>query len=355
MNDRLKAEIERIRSITSISRLDEANVKMGVILPILQALGWNPFDIEEVKPEHSVGGGNVDYSLRLDGDDRVFVEVKRPRENLKVHQEQLLRYAFVQGVPIAVLTNGLDWWFYLPSGGGTWEERRFSVIELHKPDVSQAVDGLIDFLSKENVRSGFAVGYAESILVKLWQDKKVEEALPKAWNQLIVDPDNQLLALLNQEVMELCGFGASLDQIKRFLADASRPTPALPSPTPSSPLFPTTKQPNQNFGNYNGTKLVNFSFHGQNYGALPWTRMLTTLAEQVYQLHSFEFQKVLELQGTKRPYFSRDSQGMKNPKRIGNSGYFVDTNLTPNMIVQRCHALLDKFGYSQSDLHIETS
>ena len=56
MNDRLTAEIERIRSDKSIPALDEASVKQGVILPILNALGWDTFDTNEVKPEHSVGG-----------------------------------------------------------------------------------------------------------------------------------------------------------------------------------------------------------------------------------------------------------------------------------------------------------
>ena len=55
MLDRLTAEIERVRSDKSIPTLDEASVKQGVILRILNALGWDTFDIEEVKPEHSVG------------------------------------------------------------------------------------------------------------------------------------------------------------------------------------------------------------------------------------------------------------------------------------------------------------
>ena len=354
MNDRLTAEIERIRSITSISSLDEANVKMGVILPVLQALGWNPFDIEEVKPEHSVGGGNVDYSLRLDGDDRVFVEVKRPRENLKVHQEQLLRYAFAQGVPIAVLTNGLDWWFYLPSGGGTWEERRFSVIELHNPDVSQAVDGLIDFLSKENVRSGFAVGYAEGILGKLWQDKRIEEALPRAWDQLVTDPDNQLLAMLNQKVMELCGFEASLDQIKRFLVNLPKPVPTpriLTSPlTPSQPSVQGLGD--QRTHKHGKTSPVSFTFCGERVEVKYWSHVLVRLGEAVYKRHGGDFSKVHTL-GSWHPV--GQSSPNNRPKPIADSGWIVNTNRPATEIVSMCHHLLSLFGYSPDDLQIETT
>ena len=355
MNDRLTTEIERIRSDESIPALDEANVKQGVILPILDALGWNPFNTNEVRPEYPVQAGNVDYSLRLQGANRVFLEAKRPSEDLGRHQDQLLNYSFREGVPLAVLTNGLNWWFYLPLQVGSWEERRFGVIDLRNPDVSQTADRLIDFLSRENVRSGVAVAYAESLLDKLWKNKKIEEALPRAWTKLITDPHDQLLALLNQKVMELCGWGADQEQIKRFLATVSKPSYAPPTPTPHRLVPSKPKQPNQSFGNYNGTKIVRFTFHGQIYGAHPWTRMLIALAEQVYELHSSEFQKVLELTGTKRPYFSRNQQGMRKSRPIGNSGYFAETDLTPGQIMRRCHALLAAFGYTPDDLQIETA
>ena len=80
MKGHLTAEIERVRSDKSIPALDEASVKQGVILRILNALGWDTFDIEEVKPEHSVGGRRVDYALRPDGAYKVFLDTKRLRK-----------------------------------------------------------------------------------------------------------------------------------------------------------------------------------------------------------------------------------------------------------------------------------
>ena len=157
MNDRLTAEIERIRSDKSIPALDEASVKQGVILRILNALGWDTFDIDDVKPEHSVGGRRVDYALRRGGRNKVFLEAKRPNEDLVNHAPQLLDYSFREGVSLAVLTTGLNWWFYLPLREGSWEERRFDVIDLRNGEVSQAADRFIDFLSRDNVRSGTAV------------------------------------------------------------------------------------------------------------------------------------------------------------------------------------------------------
>ena len=355
MDDRLTAEIERIRSDTTIPTLDEDNVKRVVIEPILKELGWNIYDTREFRSEYNLSGGKVDYALHLEDEPNVFLEAKNPREELGKHQRQLLEYAFEKGSPLAVLTNGLEWWLYLASASVDWEKRRFSVIDLRNPDVSQTTDSLIDFLSRENVRSGYAVGYAESLLITLWEVKKIEETLPRAWTQLIAEPHDQLLALLNQKVMELCGLGANQDQIKRFLANLPKPTPAPLSSTPSPLQSLKTKHPNQSLGSYNGTRIASFTFHGQTYGARPWTKMLIALADQIYQLHSSEFQKVLELRGTKRPYFSHNQQGMRKARPIGNSGYFAETDLTPGQIVHRCHALLATFGYREQDLRIETT
>ena len=80
MNNRLTAEIERIRSDKAIPKLDEAAIKQGVILRILNILGWDTFDVEEVKPEHSVGSRRVDYVLRPDGAYKVFLDTKRLRK-----------------------------------------------------------------------------------------------------------------------------------------------------------------------------------------------------------------------------------------------------------------------------------
>jgi len=52
MKDRLEAAIAEIRSNRSIIIFDEASIKSGVVLRILSLLEWNPFDVNEVKPEY---------------------------------------------------------------------------------------------------------------------------------------------------------------------------------------------------------------------------------------------------------------------------------------------------------------
>ena len=354
MLDRLTAEIERVRSDKSIPTLDEDNVKRVAIEPILGELGWNIYDTNEFRSENKLSGGKVDYSLRLENKTKVFLEAKNPREELGKHQRQLLEYAFEKGVPLAVLTNGLNWWFYLPLQEGNWEERRFSVIELRNPDVSQTADLLIDFLSRENVRSGFAVGCAESYLDRLWKDKKIEEALPKAWDQLITDPHELLLDLLNQKVMGLCGWEADLAQVKRFLSDSMNLTHAQSIPT--RPLIPP--QPRmQELGDQHTRRRkspspVSFTFCGERFGVKTWSEILTKLGGIVYGRHRSEFSKVSTLGGW---HSAGKLSPTSRPKPIGDSGWYVSTNRDRDQLKSMCHKLLATFGYREQDLVIETT
>jgi predicted type IV restriction endonuclease len=101
--------IREIKSDSRVLRYDEAAVKQAIIMRILATLGWNHFNIKEVKPEYTVAGRRVDYSLRIYDAKKVFLEVKKAEEKLDGHQEQLLDYSFKEGVKLAVLTNGMTW------------------------------------------------------------------------------------------------------------------------------------------------------------------------------------------------------------------------------------------------------
>ena len=112
--------VEQIRNAVSLSVLDESATKQGVVLNLLSLAGWDTFDVSQVVPEYMVGNRRVDYALRPGSPNAVFIEVKRPGENLERHQQQLLEYCFQEGVKLAVLTNGRTWWLYLPLQAGSW-------------------------------------------------------------------------------------------------------------------------------------------------------------------------------------------------------------------------------------------
>ena len=214
--------IKEIQNDSNISTLNEAQVRRSVIERILEFLGWNTSNYNEVKLEYGVGTRRVDYTLQINRDNEVFIEAKKPGEKLENHQEQLLDYSFKEGVDLAILTNGIEWWFYLPLKKGAWNDRKFYTIDIRKQEIEDIVDKFGLLLSQQNVASGEAVQHAESILKSSQREKILEERLPEAWDNVIknaVSPDSLLADLLAETAEEVCGFKLERDEILRFIRD----------------------------------------------------------------------------------------------------------------------------------------
>jgi predicted type IV restriction endonuclease len=214
----LSEVLERIRSDRRILDYDEITTKQKIILQILAFLEWNIFS-DEVVPEYSVEGKRVDYSLRLTNRNLVFIEIKKPKEELQQHERQLLDYAFRLGVEIAILTNGITWWFYLPTKPGDWNSRKFYTIDLSEQEIKSCAERLIEFLSKEKVRTGEAVKAAEKVHKSRVRKNTIDQTLPESWNKLISEPDSLLIDLLVESTEKLCGYRPEAIDVQTFLKD----------------------------------------------------------------------------------------------------------------------------------------
>lgn len=217
MTDQLKAFIENLKTNPRVLAFDEAATKQAIILPILHLLGWNTYNIDEVNPEFSVEGGRVDYSLRDNNTNKVFIEVKKTSEDLERHEEQLLLYSFRQGVKLASLTNGMTWWFYLPTKEGDWKTRKFYTIDIIQQDSHDVAQKFIELLSKNNVQAGKALHSAEAIHKGRQRKKVIEETLPEVWNKIISEPDSLLIEHVSEVTKKLCGFKPEIDETTQFL------------------------------------------------------------------------------------------------------------------------------------------
>lgn len=217
MNEKLSALFNRVKADSNLLTVSEAQTSQGIVLPILNNLGWDVFDTTEVTPEYSVGGRRVDFALRIQSINKVFLEIKKTSENLENHQEQLVYYAFQQGVKLAILTNGITWQFYLPLEEGNWEQRRFFTIDLMEQSVDDAIEKFEGLLSRTNVDSGNAYQTAKSLYEGRQKNKIIKENLPKAWQKLISEPDEMLVELLNETLEKISGYKAENGQITEFL------------------------------------------------------------------------------------------------------------------------------------------
>ena len=93
----------------------EAPTKQSLILPVLNALGWDVFDHTCVHPEFPTGSGDVDWALKIQDKPVVLVEAKSLSTQMdRKERHQLSRYCLDLGVPTALLTNGNVWYVYRP-------------------------------------------------------------------------------------------------------------------------------------------------------------------------------------------------------------------------------------------------
>ena len=107
---RLPAQIEHIHT--------EEATKNALVMPFINALGYNVFDPREVTPElvADVGtkkGEKVDYAILKDGKPIMLFECKGVDCNLDtITPTQLYRYFSVTEVRIGILTNGVLYRFF---------------------------------------------------------------------------------------------------------------------------------------------------------------------------------------------------------------------------------------------------
>lgn len=356
MKNKLITVISELKLDGSIFSFDEAATKQAIVLRLLSVLGWNQYDVNEVRPEYSTGSGRVDYSLRLSDVNKAFIEVKRTRESLDDHQEQLLNYSFHEGIKLSVLTNGLTWWFYLPLREGSWEQRRFYTVDLLQQSPDDISRRLVDFLSKDNVDSGAAIENAEQAYNSQQRTQIIEESLPKAWNMIISEPDELLLELIGETSESIGGFRPDLDTVGSFLAQYAdrfviRGEQLVARPGQSEDQRYATAVSSS--GSYLGKSINGFRFRGKPYRAANWKDLLSSLSEIIYDDAGSEFEKVLSLAGRKRNYFSRNEDGLREPRQIGFSEFYVETHWSADGMVKLCYMLLALFGYNEQDLEIE--
>jgi len=338
----------------------EAETKLAVILPILQNLGWNVFNVEEIKPEYSVGSGRVDFALIIKGQCKVFIEVKPIGEDLSNHQEQLLKYSFQEGVPLSVLTNGITWWFYLSIIEVPWEQRRFFNIDILEQECQQVIEKFSDFLLKENISSGDAIKNAHLVLKNKQKNKIIEETIPKAWKKIIDEPDESLIKLINETVEKICGLRAEPpDVIASFIKNISEKE-LVPSINVSDDRRTIKKDQKQRVfvtkgrEDYTNKTPLNFIFKGKEVAVKSFKNLLVCLSNELLERNPKSFEAVLILHGRKRKYFSRNKNELHSKIKLRNSDIWVETNLNANIIVKICRRMLHILGYLESDLKIIT-
>lgn len=215
---------------------NEAAVSQGVVMRILAELGWPAYDTDVVWPEFKLDENRrVDFALcHPSRKPRVLIEVKQP--GLAIGAErQLFEYAFHAGIPMAILTDGPAWSFFLPAEVGSYGERRVYKLDFDERSPTEVTNRLERYLSYARVCSGESLKDAREDYASISRDREIAAALPEAWASLLGEEDPTLIELLADEVESRTGYRPDSEVVAAFLRDWTRgPNSRVPAPPHST-------------------------------------------------------------------------------------------------------------------------
>nr|WP_315075416.1 type I restriction endonuclease [uncultured Porphyromonas sp.] len=114
--DSIKQISERVEKLKENLYTEEAT-KNALIMPFIASLGYDVFNPLEVLPEMTCDAGTkkgekIDYAIMKDGEPIMLIECKHWKQDLNLHDNQLLRYFNVSKAKFGILTNGIIYRFY---------------------------------------------------------------------------------------------------------------------------------------------------------------------------------------------------------------------------------------------------
>jgi hypothetical protein len=133
--DNLKSFSDRVIRLRD-GLLTEEATKNALIMPFIQLLGYDVFNPDEVVPEYTcdIGtkkGEKIDYAILKDGKPVMLIECKHCKQDLNLHDNQLLRYFGVSDARLAILTNGVIYRFYTDTEKpNKMDEKHFLEVDL---------------------------------------------------------------------------------------------------------------------------------------------------------------------------------------------------------------------------------
>jgi predicted type IV restriction endonuclease len=215
--------------------LGEQNTKAAMVEPVLEALGWDIRDPEEVHREYRPTGRDspVDYALKLLRKPRLYVEAKGLGESITDRKwvTQVLGYAIVAGVEWCVLTDGDEYRFYNATAAVDAEEKMFCSVRLTAASRDDAV-GTLSLLSRANLE--------QNLLDTLWISHFVDRRVKTALREMLATPSKAVLKLVRQQVPKLSPKEIT-ESIRRL--DIRIESPAFAMPRPAAVKAPTSAKP----------------------------------------------------------------------------------------------------------------
>ena len=197
----------------------EEATKNALVMPVINALGYNVFDPTEVIPEftadHGVKKGEkVDYAIIKDGKPMILIECKSAGSTLNLKcTSQLFRYFSVTDARFAILTNGIQYLFFTDiESPNKMDEKPFFEFNILELD-----DRIIRQLKKFS-KSNFELEDILSNASELKYVREIRNLIEKEFE----DPSEEIVRLFATQVIQGKFMGAVKTQFKGIVSNAFR-------------------------------------------------------------------------------------------------------------------------------------
>ena len=345
MEKSFQSTLHGITSQSSVlGELDEKAVEFVVVLPILQQLGWDIHDVSEVYPQLKLSNNHrPDFSLQVNGESRVVVEVKKWAADLNPdHEKQLQGYCQEVKPNLAALTNGHRWWFYVgpwtrPKGGVLFPFLDFDLMD----EMATVESNFRQFLAREQLATHQdlrqTVDAARELRNRKQGHAEMMRGLTHAWNEL--ETNHQALFDVLKKLAEDRGIHPSDSVINEFI-ERSGP---LVNQVASGAKTSTADH----------SKPESFTIKGEGEESVAvavkdWTGVRVGVCSMMRQRHGEDFHQFI----ADRPDWFLGAPG-KYRRQIDRTGIFVPTGGTRHDILNVCHEILGQFGYCAGSLEIQ--
>ena len=179
--------------------LKEYPTRTIFIDPLLQALGWDVRDPDEVELEYpTIDGKSVDYAPKINRKAVLFVEAKPLNDPLTDVKSitQVVGYAANAGVEWCVLTNGVTYKVYHSTEKAEAPEKLLFEISLDpKETAGMSIQQVAEQFARFS-RDAMAKGVLDDIGEQIFTTGKIRKALDK----IFMEPPNSLIKLIRSAI-----------------------------------------------------------------------------------------------------------------------------------------------------------
>jgi len=195
--EKLRGSLERHKK----DDLKEYPTRTIFIDPLLEALGWDVRDPDEVELEYpTIDGKSVDYAPKINRRPVLFVEAKPLKDPLTDVKSitQVVGYAANGGVEWCILTNGVKYKVYRSTEKAEAPDKLLFEVSLDPKDTEGLpVQQLAEQFARFS-RDAMAKGVLDDIGEQIFTTGKVRKALYK----LLMEPPNALIKHIRQLVKD---------------------------------------------------------------------------------------------------------------------------------------------------------